>query len=88
MNVQTLSAAKLLAAIEVADKKCREVNDAFIDCGRGYEKMQEIRKSSEHGFDPLARSYCNALDTASVLNAEKQARLQYRGNLKPIKRAA
>jgi hypothetical protein len=87
MNIQTLSAAKLLAAIEAQDKITREYNDAFINAGRGHERMSEIRESAKNGFDHLAFMYCREVDKESALNAEKQARLRYHGKLNPIRKA-
>ena len=88
MNVQTLSAAKLLGAIDKADKASREMCDAFINAGRGHETLSDIRASANRGFDPLAIAYCKALDAESELNGEKQSRLRYHGKLNPIRKAA
>ena len=88
MNVQTLSAAKLLAAIDKADKVSREFCDAFITAGRGHETMADIRASAKNGFDPLAIAYCKALDAERELNSEKESRLRCHGKLNPIRKAA
>ncbi len=88
MNTKTLTAAKLLAAIEAADKVTRGFVDEFISAGRGHETMSAIRDASVKGFDPLAQAYCNAIDTENVLRAEKTDRMTYHGKLSPIRCAA
>jgi hypothetical protein len=88
MDSTKLSSAKLLAAIDAQDKVTREYNDAFINAGRGHERMSEIRESAAKGFDPLAFMYVREMDKESALNAEKQRRLRYHGSTKPIKAAA
>jgi hypothetical protein len=85
VNIQTLSAAKLQAAIDAQDLVCRSMVDAMIAAGRGYETSLETRAAADRGFDPLAISYRNAMDRDSDLRAEADRRKRYHGSMKPIK---
>jgi hypothetical protein len=86
LDIQKLSAAKLQAAIDAQDKRCRAFVDAMIDSGRGHERMIEIRQAATKGHDSLARDYCAAMDQSSQLESERRRRrMQYHGKLSPIR---
>lgn len=86
MNIKTLSARQLEAAIEKQDAICRDAVERMIAGGRGRHTFSDIRKAAlENVNDLLALHYCGAMDLSSALEREKQARLTYHGKLTRVK---
>jgi hypothetical protein len=85
VDITKVTSTKLHCLIGEAESKERWWCDRFIHTGRGLETFRQIREASEKGHDPDARSYCDALDYGNELRAEKERRLKWHGNTKPIK---
>lgn len=85
MDITKASATKLELLLVTAERAESDFCDTFIFRGRGHERMSEIRESAAKGHDPLAIDYCAALDRGNALRAERERRLRYHGNTKPIK---
>jgi len=81
--IETLSASKLEALYAKRDAVCSEINRAFIDAGRGMEKLGDILKMS----DSLAVRYQEAHKAFMEVVGEKEARKRWHGSLKPIKKS-
>lgn len=81
-SVQELTAAQLSAAIEKADAAHSLIIDEMIDAGRGHEKPTETIKRD----DPLSQRMRESFERFSVLHGERDRRMTYHGNLKPIRR--
>ena len=85
MQIAKLSAAKLEAAIEKANRAEMFQVDAMIGAGRGNERISEIRVAAQNPSDLLAIAYCEALNAGNALRNEAERRKRYHGSLKPVK---
>lgn len=91
-DLETLSAPKLRAVIERCKSRWDEVLDATIAAGMGnlrHADLVELAKgSSLLSKTVLARDYLNARQDWAVAMNELDARKDYHGSDKPIKRRA
>jgi len=76
-----MSAAQLTKAMEKASIESSKITQMMIDAGRGYEYPNEMMKKS----DPLSLKYQKSASLLQDLYAEKNRRMTYQGNMRPIK---
>ena len=81
MEIAKMSAAQLTKAMEKASTESSKITQMMIDAGRGYEYPNEIMKKS----DPLSLKYQKSAGLMQELYDEKNRRMTYRGNMRPIK---
>jgi len=81
MQVTKMSAAQLTKAMEKASVESSKLTHMLIDAGRGDERMSDILKKN----DPLSLKVQKISSLEQDLYAEKNRRIAYHGNIKPIK---
>jgi hypothetical protein len=85
-NLETMSAAKLLAAIAKAEALETKASKALIAVGRGAETFFDTEARVAAGNDPLGSDYLKAFRALHTLYDEQRARRRWHGSDKPIKR--
>ena len=81
MEITKMSAAQLTKAMDKASLESSKITNMLIDAGRGYERPSDMLSKS----DPLSLKYQKNSNLLQDLYAEKNRRITYHGNLRPVK---